>query len=90
MGSHESHENVVKRLQRAKGHLESVIEMIQGERPCLEVAQQFHAVSKSVANAKQVFIKDHIDHCFDDATAFNGRKLKASLAEFKEITKYLE
>ena len=64
--------------------------MIQSERPCLEVAQLFHAVARAVANAKQVFIKDHIDHCFDHAATSNPKQLKASLDEFKEITKYLE
>ena len=44
----------------------------------------------AVANAKQVFIKDHIDHCFDHAATSNPKQLKASLDEFKEITKYLE
>ena len=90
MGAHESHENIVKRLKRAKGHLESVIEMIENERPCVAVAQQLHAVSKAVVNAKQVFIKDHIHHCFDGAVISNRKKLESSMDEFKEITKYLE
>ena len=90
MGAHESHENIVRRLKRAKGHLESVIEMIETKKPCLEVAQQLHAVSKAVVNAKQLFIKDHIDHCFDGAAMSNRTKLQTSLDEFKEITKYLE
>ena len=90
MGAHESHENIVKRLKRAKGHLESVIGMIEDERSCKEVAQQLHAVSKAVVNAKQAFIKDHVDHCFDGAAISNRTKLKTSLDEFREITKYLE
>jgi len=90
MGAHESHENVVKRLKRAKGHLESVIAMIEGSTPCVEVAQQLHAVSKAVLNAKQVFIKDHIDHCFDGTAVSNRKKMKSSIEEFKEIAKYLE
>ena len=90
MGAHESHENIVKRLQRAKGHLESVIKMIKNERPCMDVAQQLHAVSKAVYNAKQVYIKDHIEHCFDGTSISSREKLKTSVDEFKEITKYLE
>ena len=90
MGTHTSHVRVVNRLQRARGHLESVIEMIKNEKPCLEVAQQLHAVSNAIFNAKKVYINDHIDHCFDHAVSSRPDKLKISIEEFKEITKYLD
>ena len=90
MGTHESHKSIVNRLQRAKGHLESVIKMINDERDCLDVALQLHAVSKAVHNAKQVYINDHIEHCFDETVLSNPKKMKISIKEFKEITKYLE
>jgi DNA-binding FrmR family transcriptional regulator len=46
---HHSHPQIVKRLKRAKGHLGSVIEMIETGRSCLELAQQLHAVEKAIA-----------------------------------------
>ena len=45
---HESHPEIVKRLKRAEGHLRSVVEMIEANRPCIDVAQQLHAVEKAV------------------------------------------
>ena len=44
--THQSHPNIIKRLKRANGHLESVIGMMDQGKPCLELAQQLHAVEK--------------------------------------------
>ena len=50
--THQSHPNIIKRLKRANGHLESVIGMIDQGKPCLELAQQLHAVEKAIQQAK--------------------------------------
>ena len=63
---HASHPAIVKRLKRAEGHLRSVVAMIEGGRPCLDIAQQLHAVEKAVAQAKRTLIHDHLDHCLDE------------------------
>ena len=60
---HQTHPSIVKRLRRADGHLRGVIEMIETGRPCLDIAQQLHAVEKAIAAAKTLLIHDHIDHC---------------------------
>ncbi len=83
---HPSHSAVAKRLKRAGGHLNTVIAMIEAGRPCLDLAQQLHAVEAAVAAAKKALIHDHIDHCLQHALDADGH---ADLAEFKEITKYL-
>ena len=89
MGLHQSHSDIVKRLKRSKGHLEKVIQMIEENRPCLEVAQQLQAVSSAVANAKHVYVQDHIEHCIEDALIDESTDNIERIAEFKEITKYL-
>ncbi|NJL07683.1 MAG: metal-sensing transcriptional repressor [Methylacidiphilales bacterium] len=85
---HASHPTIVKRLKRAHGHLASVIAMIENGRPCLDLAQQLHAVENGIAKAKCELIHDHIDHCLGDATN-GGRNARATLTEFKALTKYL-
>lgn len=81
--THASHSKAVARLKRANGHLRSVIEMIESGKPCLDIAQQLHAVEKAVINAKRVLIHDHIDHCLES----EGKPL--DMAEFREIARYL-
>lgn len=86
---HQSHSEVIKRLRRAEGHLRRVIAMIEESRPCLELAQQLHAVEKAVGEAKRTLIHDHVDHCLDHAASGHGRLNRASVDEFKAISKYL-
>lgn len=85
---HAHHAAIAKRLKRANGHLKSIIEMIETERPCVDIAQQLYAVEKAIVQAKKTLIQDHIDHCLEHAME-KGRKDGAALDEFKEITKYL-
>ena len=86
---HQTHPEILKRLSRAAGHLKSVIEMIEGGRPCLDIAQQLHAVEKALATAKQTMIRDHIDNCLESAAKGPSRSSQSAISEFKEITKYL-
>jgi DNA-binding FrmR family transcriptional regulator len=85
---HESHKLVVNRLKRAEGHLRSIIKMIEQGKPCIDVAQQLHAVEKAVTQAKKTFIRDHIDHCLDGAVE-RREDARVLVGEFKEMSKYL-
>ena len=86
---HETHPEIVKRLKRADGHLRSVIKMIETGRPCLDIAQQLHAVEKAISQAKKTLIQDHLDHCLDVAVDATAQGRRASVEEFKTIAKYL-
>lgn len=86
---HETHPDIVKRLKRAEGHLKSVIAMIEAGKPCLDIAQQLHAVEKAITNAKRTLIQDHLDHCLEDSVGALGREQRQTIDEFKTITKYL-
>lgn len=86
---HASHPDIVKRLKRAEGHLRSVVAMIEGGRPCLDIAQQLYAVEKAVAQAKRALIHDHLDHCLEETLGPLPRERRGSVDEFKEIAKYL-
>lgn len=89
MHVHETHPRIIKRLKRADGHLRSIIEMIEGGRSCLDIAQQLHAVEKAIAQAKKTLIHDHLDHCLEDVVGPIARDQRHSVDEFKEIAKYL-
>lgn len=84
---HRSHPEIVKRLRRAEGHLRSVVAMIEEGRPCVDLAQQLHAVEAAVAGAKRELIHDHIEHCLDDTA--DGGHARAALKEMKLLARYL-
>jgi DNA-binding FrmR family transcriptional regulator len=86
---HQTHPDIVKRLRRADGHLRNVIGMIEAGRGCLDLAQQLHAVERAITAAKKALIHDHIDNCLEQAADAGPRAARASIEEFKEITKYL-
>lgn len=86
---HESHPAVLKRLKRASGHLQKVMTMIEGEKKCLDVVQQLHAVERAIRAAKETLIHDHVDHCLEHAVREKSGSAAIDLGEFKNITKYL-
>jgi len=86
---HRSHPDIIKRLNRASGHLRSIVEMIENGRSCLDIAQQLHAVEKAVGQAKKTLIQDHLDNCLEEAVGTLSREQRRPIDDFKEITKYL-
>jgi DNA-binding FrmR family transcriptional regulator len=86
---HQHHVEISKRLRRADGHLQSVIQMIHDKRDCLEIAQQLHAVEKAIGQAKKTLIQDHLDHCLEEAIGSVSRDQRGPIDAFKAITKYL-
>ena len=86
---HQTHPDIIKRLKRAAGHLNGVIEMIEAGRPCVDLAQQLQAVESAITKAKRTLIHDHFDHCLESAVGATSREQRASIDAFKQITKYL-
>jgi DNA-binding FrmR family transcriptional regulator len=87
---HKTHPGITKRLQRANGHLEHIIEMLGDGRSCLELTQQLQAVEKAIGNAKKALIHDHLDHCLQETAGGKVKsKSKALIDEFRDIAKYL-
>ena len=86
---HTAHTDVLNRLKRASGHLQNVIAMIEAKRACIDIAQQLHAVEKAVSAAKKRVIHDHLDHCLEHVVGAEAASVRTSIAEFKDITKYL-
>jgi DNA-binding FrmR family transcriptional regulator len=79
------HAAIAKRLKRASGHLESIIGMIEQQRPCAQIAQQLQAVEGAIENAKKALIHDHFSHRLQAS----GTKAQALLRDFELIAKYL-
>lgn len=83
---HRTHPDIIPRLKRAEGHLRSVIAMIEEGKPCLDLAQQLHAVEAAISKAKKELIQDHIEHCLEEG---QGADVKTAVRELKQLAKYL-
>ena len=60
--THRSHKDVVNRMRRATGHLQTIAGMIESGRDCVDVAQQLHAVIRALEAAKAALIHDQLVH----------------------------
>jgi uncharacterized protein len=83
------HSAIARRLKRANGHLETIVEMIEQGQPCARIAQQLQAVEGAVESAKKALIHDHISHSLERSFKASGSKGQAALRDFKLIAKYL-
>ncbi len=64
---HTETKQVLDRLSRAIGHLESIKRMVEEGRDCSEVLIQIAAVRSAVNNVGKIILQDHIQHCVADA-----------------------
>ena len=79
--THTQTRQVINRLARAIGHLESVKRMVEDGRDCSEVLVQLAAVRAALGNAGKLIIKDHIEHCVVDAVEqHDGESLNELIA----------
>jgi uncharacterized protein len=83
------HPAIARRLKRANGHLEKIIDMIEQDRPCIQIAQQLQAVESAIESAKKALIHDHVSHGLERSLKASGSKGQAALRDFKLIAKYL-
>jgi DNA-binding FrmR family transcriptional regulator len=83
------HSAIAKRLKRANGHLETIIEMIERGRPCAQIAQQLQAVEGAIESAKKALIHDHMSQSLERSSKASGSKGQAALKDFKLIAKDL-
>ena len=87
--THQTHPDIIKLLNRARGHLQSVTQMIEDSRACLDIAQQLHAVEKAIQQAKKTLVQDHIDHCMEEAIGPLTATQREHVRDFKAIARYL-
>jgi DNA-binding FrmR family transcriptional regulator len=83
------HSAIARRLKRANGHLEGIIDMIEQGRPCAQIAQQLQAVESAIESAKKALIHDHISHSLERTLKMSSSKGHAALKDFRLIAKYL-
>ena len=72
---HPQSKQVINRLSRAIGHLESVKRMAEEGRDCSELLVQISAVISALNNTSKVILEDHINHCVVEAAKVDDKKV---------------
>lgn len=65
--NHPQKKQVINRLSKAIGHLESVKKMSEDGRDCSDILIQLSAVISALQGARKQIIEGHINHCVADA-----------------------
>ena len=56
-------------LKTARGQVEAIIRMVEGDRYCIDVSKQVHAAIALLKKANLIILKQHMDTCVKDAVA---------------------
>jgi len=88
-GQHKRTRAVINRLSRIEGHIRSIKQMLEEDRPCPEVLTQLAAVKAAVKKAAQVVLEDHIGSCLGQAS-IEGNFEKEWQRLKEALDKYIE
>lgn len=79
--NHPQSKQVINRLSRAIGHMESIKKMAEEGRECSELLTQISAVISALNGASKVILEDHINHCVVEAAKVDDKKVINDLIE---------
>ena len=75
--------DALKRLHTARGHLESVIRMVDSEKYCIEILQQSLAVQSALRAIDSIILKGHLEEHVSHA--MHGKDQDKSIKEVIDI-----
>lgn len=59
--------NILHRLKIAKGHLEKVIKMVEGDEYCINIVHQLLAIQSALKNTDEIVLENHLKSCVADS-----------------------
>jgi DNA-binding FrmR family transcriptional regulator len=79
--SEERQENAIRRLKAAEGQLRGVQEMIEAQRPCLEVLTQLAAAQSALRQVNRIILRNYLENCATDAIRRSDPKVYDELMD---------
>lgn len=65
--SEERKSDCIRRLKAAEGQVRGVQEMIEAQRPCLEVLTQIAAVQSALRQVSRTILRNYLENCATQA-----------------------
>ncbi len=78
-------EALLRRLSRIAGQVRGLSRMIEEERYCPEVLQQFAAVRSALGAAERVLLANHLEGCATRAISEGGRSAERVRDEILDL-----
>lgn len=80
-----------RRLARIRGQVDGLRRMIEEERYCPDVLQQFAAVRSALKSTERELLSNHLDRCASRAIASGGRSAEEAREEILALfARYLD
>jgi len=64
--------DLLRRLARIRGQVEGIARMVEDERYCPDIMQQFAAVHSAMRSAEKQLLANHLEHCATHAIEQGG------------------
>ena len=77
---------VLNRLKTARGHLDAVIRMVEGDTYCPDLMKQLAAVQGSIERASRIVLQNHLETCV--AAAMVAGRTDEIVEELMEALRY--
>jgi DNA-binding FrmR family transcriptional regulator len=76
----------IVRMRRIEGQVRGVAKMMEEDRYCIDILQQFAAVEAALRSTKMKILEIHTNHCVDEAlTSGNVGEQKKKIAELVSL-----
>lgn len=77
----ERKENCLRRLKAAEGQIRGVQEMMEAQRPCLEVLTQLAAAQSALRQVSRIVLRNYLENCATDAIRRSDTKVYDELMD---------
>lgn len=84
-------EDLIRRLSRIRGQVNGVTRMVEEDRYCPDVLQQFAAVRSALRSAEKIMLGSHLEGCATRALSEGGEGAEQVREEILELfSRYLK
>ncbi len=82
----EKFDKEIMRMRRIEGQVRGVAKMLEEDRYCIDILQQFAAVEAALRSTKMKILEIHTNHCVEEAlTSGNIDEQKKKIAELVDL-----
>lgn len=85
---HNKFDKQIARMRKIEGQARGIARMMEEDRYCIDILQQFSAVEAALRAARSEVLKIHAAHCVEDAIV-SGDKAEQK-AKFEELVSLFE
>lgn len=62
----------IARMRKIEGQARGITKMMEDDRYCIDILQQFLAIEAALRSAKMKILEIHTNHCVEEALAFGS------------------